>query len=563
MSTLTDELARQAFPVLGPEAIDVLRPFGEQRATRTGDTIYEAGTSQPALVVVLAGRAEVVDRTDGTERPLVGAGPGEFVGELGLLTGQTAYATCVVREPGQALVVPASGVRAAIAAFPTLSDVLVTAFSARRQLMIDAAGATLTLIGPTSSPELMHLEEFVSRNRIPYRCLEPDDPAAVALRERLGATARAHVWVVVRGRKALADPSPLYLAKALGLYLAFGQERPADLAIVGTGPAGLAAAVYGASEGLTTVAVDDVAIGGQAGASSRIENYLGFPTGIAGGDLAFRAEVQALKFGARIAVPHRATGLSRAGELFEVQLDGLKPLRARSVVVATGARYRRLALPRQEVFEGAGIYYAATELEARHLRGTQVVVVGGGNSAGQAAMFLAGTASGVHLVYRGPDLGHSMSRYLIARLESAPHVRIHLSSAVCELQGDERLRAVTIANGLGATERIAVGAMFVMIGADPRTEWLRGTIDLDDQGFVLTGPDLASVSSTPATSPFQTSQPGIFAAGDVRSGSVKRVASAVGEGSVVVQAVHRYLAEEGVPSGDAPSLIPAASRSFP
>jgi thioredoxin reductase (NADPH) len=543
MSIAIDQLTRQAFPVLDDGTIALLRPFGEQRATRAGDVIFEAGRERPSLVVVLTGQTEVVDRSDGTDRQIVDIGPGQFVGELTLLTGQTAYATCVVREPGEVLVVPAPRVQEAIATVPVLSDLLVTAFASRRQLLISTAGATLTLIGPESSPDLLHLEEFVSRNRLPYRCLAPDDPAAVALLERLGATARAHVWVVVRGEKALADPSPLYLAKALGLNLAFGQERPVDLAIVGTGPAGLAAAVYGASEGLSTIAVDGVAIGGQAGASSRIENYLGFPTGISGGDLAFKAEVQALKFGARVAVPHRATGLSCAGELFEVQLDGLMTLQARSLVIATGARYRRLGLPDQERFEGAGIYYAATELEARLCRDAEVVVVGGGNSAGQAAMFLAGTARRVHLVYRGPDLGHSMSRYLISRLESAPNVRIHRNCAVRDPRGDERLRSVTIVDGAGEPEPITVGAMFVMIGADPCTDWLRGTLALDDQGFVLTGNDLGADGFAPVLSPYQTSQPGVFAVGDVRSGSVKRVASAVGEGSVVVQAVHRYLAE--------------------
>jgi thioredoxin reductase (NADPH) len=543
MSIPTDELRRQAFPPLGNEEIALLRPFGEQRTTRAGDVLFKAGMSQPVLVAMLAGRADIVFRTDDTENLINSVGPGEFVGELGLLTGQTAYATCVVREAGEVLMVPAAGVREAIATIPKLSDVLVAAFAARRQLLLTLAGSTLTLIGSGESPELLHLEEFVSRNRIPYRCLDPYDPAAIALLERLGATRRANVWVVVRGQTVLDDPSPLKLAKAMGLYLAFWQERPVDLAIVGTGPAGLSAAVYAASEGLSTIAIDDVAIGGQAGSSSRIENYLGFPTGIAGGDLAFKAEVQALKFGARIAVPHVATGLSRAGDLFEVQLDGLKPLQARSVVVATGARYRRLGLERQEVFEGTSIYYSATELEARHCRNAEVVVVGGGNSAGQAAMFLAGTARAVHLVYRGDDLGHSMSRYLISRLESAPHVQIHTRCSVCELQGEDRLRSVTIANGGGTTEQIPAEAMFVMIGADPHTDWMRGAVDLDDQGFVMTGHDLPHDSHPLAASPFQTSQPGIFAVGDVRSGSVKRVASAVGEGSVVVQAVHRYLAE--------------------
>ena len=359
------------------------------------------------------------------------------------------------------------------------------------------------------------------------------------------------VWVVVRGQKALRDPSILYLAKALGLDLAVYQEAPADLIVVGAGPAGLAAAVYGASEGLTTVAVDDLAIGGQAGTSSRIENYLGFPTGISGGDLAFRAEVQAVKFGARVTVPRQATALTREDGHYVVRLDDKTDLRGRSVVIATGARYRRLRLPNQERFDGAGVYYAATDLEARRCREAEVIVVGGGNSAGQAAMFLAETARCVHLVYRGPVLGRSMSHYLVSRLEHSPNVHIHTGSEVQILRGDEQLESVTIVNGRGQRETIAARAVFVMIGSDPCTDWLQGAIDLDERGFVATG--LSTAERRPgATSPYETSLPGVFAVGDVRSGSIKRVASAVGEGSVVVQAVHQYLATIGNGERDDP-----------
>jgi thioredoxin reductase (NADPH) len=403
-----------------------------------------------------------------------------------------------------------------------------------------SAAATLTVIGPETSPHVLRLLEFATRNRIPHRWLAPEDATAAAILERVGVSGDAEVWVVVRGQKALADPSNLYVAKALGLDLAVKQEAPADLIVVGTGPAGLAAAVYGASEGLTTVAVDDVAIGGQAGTSSRIENYLGFPTGISGGELAFRAEVQALKFGARVTVPRRATALSRENGLYVVRLDDKTDLRGRSVVIATGARYRRLGLPRQELFEGAGIYYAATELEARRCRNAEAVVVGGGNSAGQAAMFLAGMARRVHLIYRGPDLGHSMSHYLISRLEHAPNVRLRMMSEVRALHGDERLEAVTVVADRGEEETIPARAIFVMIGADPCTDWLQGVIALDDRAFAVTGA-AAVDGATAIDSPYQTSLPGVFAVGDVRSGSVKRVASAVGEGSVVVQDVHRYL----------------------
>lgn len=551
MPISTEELQREAFFTLTGDEIAQLMPYGERRATRAGDVLFEAGDGAPVLVVVLAGRTEVIDRSDGSDRVISPIGPGQFSGELGLLTGQTVYANCIVREPGAVLIVPAAGVQEVIATSPTLGNALVTAFSARRQLLMQAAGPTLTIIGAAASPKILDLEEFVTRNRIPHRWLANEDPAAVALMQRTGASGDAEVWVVLRGQKALADPSPIYLAKALGLDLAIGQTAPADLVVVGAGPAGLSAAVYGASEGLDTIVVEDVAIGGQAGSSSRIENYLGFPAGISGGDLAFRAEVQALKFGARVTVPRGATGLRADENLFEIQLDGMKSLRARSVVIATGARYRRLGLEHQDRFEGAGVYYAATDIEARLCRKQDVAVVGAGNSAGQAALFLAESARRVHLICRGPDLGQTMSSYLIARLEHAPNISIHTTCVVSALHGRDRLESVTVEKPSGVVHELQTCALFVMIGADPHTDWLRGTLKLDDRGFVVTG--IAALEPgrplSDMFSLFQTSVSGVFAVGDVRSGSVKRVASAVGEGSVVVSAVHRYLAARG---GEAP-----------
>ena len=359
---------------------------------------------------------------------------------------------------------------------------------------------------------------------------------------------------MVRGNEVLENPTSQELARALGLELAYHQAEPADLLVVGTGPAGLSAAVYGASEGLATLAIDDVAIGGQAGTSSRIENYLGFPNGISGGAVAFKAQVQAIKFGARITVPRCAERLERDGDGFVLSLDDGKTLRGRSVVIATGARYRRLELPRQEHFDGAGIYYAATDLEARLCEGQTVVVVGGGNSAGQAAMFLARSAARVCLLYRGDRLGASMSQYLLSRLEYSPAVEIRTGTDVHELRGDGRLESIVVGSQQGSREEIPTGAMFVMIGADPCTDWLRGMVDLDDHGFVVTGQP--SAPGEPLRSPFETSVPGVFAVGDVRSGSVKRVASAVGEGSVVVQAVHQYLGTATAVGAPAAAVAP-------
>ena len=545
-----EELNRRAFPVLSERQVALLRPFGTVRTTSAGDVLFELGDKGYDLVVVLEGRTEIVERSDGTDRVLKTSGPGEFHGELGLLTGQTVFAACVVRDPGRVLLVPRARLREAIETVPELSDVRVTAFAARRQVLMRSAAATLSIVGPETSPAVLAMEEFAARNRVPHRVLAPDDPAARRLLAAHPATDAA-VRVVIRGQKVLDDPSHLTLARALGLDLVVLQDAPADLLVVGAGPAGLAAAVYGASEGLKTVVVDDVAIGGQAGTSSRIENYLGFPTGISGGDLAFKAEVQAIKFGARVTVPRRATALARDGDAYVVRLDDGTALRGRSVIVATGARYRRLGLPNQEEFDGAGVYYAATELEARYCRGEEVVVVGAGNSAGQAAMFLAGSARCVHLLVRGPDLARSMSRYLIARLERSPTVRVRTETRVRELRGGRdatgHLAGIVVDAPGGAVE-IPTRALFVMIGADPCTDWLRGTLDLDDKGFVLSGRAPAADGAS-AASPYRTSLPGVFAVGDVRAGSVKRVASAVGEGSVVVQAVHAYLA--AATAGDA------------
>jgi len=351
------------------------------------------------------------------------------------------------------------------------------------------------------------------------------------------------VKVVVRGRHVLHEPSVAEVARALGLELAAAQCDAVDLIIAGAGPAGLSAAVYGASEGLRTILFDDVAIGGQSAASSRIENFLGFPTGVSGANLAFRAELQAIKFGARVTVPRRAQKLQRSARpgLYEVTLDDNTILLGRTVVIATGARYRKLGVPEEERLQGAGVYYAATELEARVCKGQEVVVVGGGNSAGQAAMFLASRTSGVRLVHRGHDLSDSMSQYLVERLRRAANVKIETHSQVVELSGDDHLRSVKIRDGDGHVVQRSVGGLFIMVGADPCTGWLKDTVRLDDRGFVLTGENRLRDAPTPYEI-FQTSLPGVFAVGDVRSGSVKRVASAVGEGSVVVQAIHTWLA---------------------
>lgn len=531
MADPADDLRRQAFPTLTTAQIDQLRPFAEERAIEPGELLFKTGDRSYSMVVVLSGKTEIVDHAGGEEIVLKRSQAGEFHAELGILTGQTVFVDCRVVEAGRALLVPPPAVAEVIRTVPNVGDVLVTAFAARRLVLMQSAAATLAIVGPALSLKALALQEFTDRNRVPHRRYDSSDPAAPGRDKADGA----RVWAVVRGDQILPNPTPLELARAVGLDLEVDPDHAADLVVVGAGPAGLAAAVYGSSEGLQTVVVEDTAIGGQAGSSSRIENYLGFPAGISGNDLAFKGEVQALKFGARVTVPRQAVGLEPDGDGWSVNLDDGVKVRGRAVVIATGARYRRLGVPDEERYEGGGIFYAATEMEARFCGGDEVAVVGGGNSAGQAVMFLSRIARKVYLIHRRPDLAASMSDYLVERIRHTPNVATVLPGSIEALHGDGGLKGVTVAVPAGRM-KLPVKAIFAMIGADPCTDWVRGTVDLDERGFVVTRKDNAGI-------PFATSLPGVYAVGDVRSGSVKRVASAVGEGSVVVSAVHRFLAD--------------------
>jgi thioredoxin reductase (NADPH) len=546
-------LELQAFPTLSALQITRLHPFGETRATRRGDILFDTISSTYCLIVVLEGRCEILDRGS-DDRILRTTGPGEFSGELGLLTGQRAFAACRVSEPGRVLVVQSAKVCHIVETIPELSVLLVTAFVARRQLLMRSAVRSLTIVGSDKNVEVTRLLEFADRNRVPYRWLDPekaDDTPALAT---CGFPNDSSFGVVLSGSRVIREATPLQLAQAIGLDLGVNLTERRDLIVVGAGPAGLAAATFGASEGLSTLVIEDTAIGGQAGTSSCIENYVGFPSGISGGDLAFRAEVQATKFGATMTIPRRARSLQSRENGYAIELEEGGVFLGRSIVIATGARYRRLSLAGQEAFEGTGIYYAATELEARRCDGGTVVVVGGGNSSGQAAMFLSERASCVRIVCRGSDLAASMSEYLVTRLNQTANVRIQLRSEVIEVHGSGKLESVTIANrSSGINETVDVFGLFVMIGGTPCTDWLRNTVTLDKKGFVLTGS--ASPIGKPSggansISTFSTDLPGVFAVGDVRSNSIKRVASAVGEGSVVIQAVQRYLQESSHVDGN-------------
>jgi thioredoxin reductase (NADPH) len=547
-----EELKRRANERVPQRVLATLEAHGERRSVSAGDVLYRADDRGAPFIYLISAILQIRD-PDGLV--LGTMEPGQFTGEFGLLLGQTVFADCIVVTAGEVLLVEPQTIAELVQVDPEVSDFLLPAFAARRLLLMQRQQGTLTLVGYERAPALQRVLEYAERNRIPYRWLDPADPSQ---REEIRSRGLegSQVKVVVRGRHVLNEPSVAEVARSLGLELAANHGEPVDLIIAGAGPAGFSAAVYGASEGLRTVLFDDVAIGGQSAASSRIENFLGFPTGVSGADLAFRAELQAIKFGARVAVPRRAQKLQRSNRpgYYEIALDDGTTLLGRSVVIATGARYRKLGVPEEERFQGAGLYYAATELEARTCKDKEVVVVGGGNSAGQAAMFLASRASCVRLIHRGRDLSDSMSQYLIERLRRAANVRIELQSQIVGLSGEEHLRGVKILDGAGKVTERSVSGLFIMIGADPCTGWLKGAVRLDDRGFILTGEDCGTDAAVPFNV-FQTSLAGVFAVGDVRSGSVKRVASAVGEGSVVVQAIHARLASIRQAEGREPVTI--------
>jgi thioredoxin reductase (NADPH) len=538
-----------AFPRLGEELLAVLDAVGERRPLENGEVLFRAGDRWSEFFVVIRGRVAVIDGYGSAAERVIGVhGDLRFVGELSLMTGQPAYLTAVVREAGEAIALSRDELQAAISANQQLGDVILNAFIARRALLI-GLGSGLRLIGSHLSPDSRRLREFLTRNRIPHSFLDLEtDSQADQLLQGL-SIAPGETPLVLRGSLALRNPTNREVAEALNLRTATSSERVCDTVVVGAGPAGLGAAVYAASEGLSTVLVDSVAIGGQASTSSRIENYLGFPAGISGSDLAERAAVQATRFGARTAVPETANALALEDGYHVVELDKDECLRARTVVLATGASYRRLNVARLADFEGAGVYYAATQVEAQMCRGKAVVVVGGGNSAGQAAVFLARHVSRVELLVRGGDLAAGMSRYLVDQVEATPSIELHRHTEIRDLHGDDALEAITVEETSAQTTRTSdAGAVFVFIGADPCTDWLGDALARDEDGFVLTGQDLQLTHIDPAGDgrqrapfPLETSRPGVFAVGDVRSGSVKRVASAVGEGAMAVRLIHQYL----------------------
>jgi thioredoxin reductase (NADPH) len=536
-----------AFPTLSDAQIELLDALGARRRVDKGDLLYRVGDPTYDFHVVLSGEVEIFAGSGADEQLITRHGAGRFLGELNMLTGLRVFVTARVAEPGEVLVVPAPQLRRIIATQPELSDLILAAFIARRSVLLTGAGSTIRVVGSRFNPATGRIREFLFRTRIPHEWLDPDRDADVEHLLREFALETDDLPVVIATGTLLRNPTVGELAEFLGITVANLPDRCFDLIVVGGGPAGLAASVYGASEGLSTLGVEALAVGGQAGSSSRIENYLGFPTGISGGDLAQRALIQAEKFGAALTSPCAATGLrEEAGHLVVRLADGTDVV-GRAVIVASGARYRRLAAIRLEEFEGNGVYYAATDAEARQCSQSPVVVVGGGNSAGQAALFLAESGSAVTVVIRRSDLNATMSRYLVDRIVGHPRIDVKANTNVIELGGDAVLERVVLSSPDGETE-VVCGGLFSFIGADPASEWLCDCAALDERGFVLTDRALADdhldgrwTTLGRAPLPFETSHPGLFAVGDVRSGSTKRVAAAVGEGSAAVRSVHDYL----------------------
>jgi len=538
-----------AFPTLTAGELERIRARGEPATLRTGDVLYSAGDRDYDFFLIESGEVEIVRtaRPDSPAQVVASHGSGRFLGELNLLTGQAAYLAARVTVPGTATRVPRARFRQLMAEDPELADVILRAFMARREILRTGEGKrSVEIIGREACAGTLALRNWASRLQLPHIWIDADTPGGEAVLESVGASTE-ELPIVVTPTAVLRNATPGILAQTLGLTYRATPDRVFDLVVVGGGPAGLAAAVYGASEGLDTVLVESVAVGGQAAASSRIENYLGFPSGLPGAELTSRALVQAQKFGAGVTSPCEALSLHLGnGQLMITLADGTE-VATHSVVLATGASYRKLDLENWSRFEGAGIYYAATELEARSCAGqrNEVAVVGGANSAGQAALFLAGRDTHVHLIIRKPDLESGMSRYLADRILAEPRIELHTSAQVVAVGGGSALETIKVADARTGTELdLPCVGLFCFIGAVPATAWL-DNVALDEAGFVLTDTDLTSVDEQATFEmlgrrplPFETSIPGVFAVGDVRKGSMKRVAAAVGEGASAIRSVH-------------------------
>jgi thioredoxin reductase (NADPH) len=543
----------QSFPVLTASQIDRIRPLGRVRKVQPGDIIFEPDDREIPFFVLLSGAMEIVQPGMDGERPVATHGPGEFTGEMTMISGQRSLVRGRVTEPGEFLELSGDAMRTLVARDAELSEILMRAFILRRLALINAGLGNIILLGSRHSAQTLELREFLARNTHPYTYVDLDtDQTSQAMLDRFGVKLSEVPVVICHGVHVMRNPTIQNLANCLGFNASIDRKHLRDVIIVGAGPAGLAAAVYAASEGLDVLMIETRAPGGQAGSSSKIENYLGFPTGISGLELSARATSQAQKFGANMMIARSVDRLNCSQRPYEVHLDGGEVLPARAIVIATGAQYKKPRLQNLEKFEGEGIYYGATYIEAQLCGGEDVAVVGGGNSAGQAAVYLSQTARQVHMLVRGAELSSTMSRYLIQRLAENPRIDLHFNTEIVALEGGTHLeRIVWQDKSTGELCTREIPHVFVMTGASPRTEWLRGCLAMDPKGFILTGRDLDGLDTGdcppwPLGRPpqmLETSLPGVFAVGDVRSGNVKRVASAVGEGAISIHLVHRALAE--------------------
>jgi thioredoxin reductase (NADPH) len=546
------DVRTQAFPTLSAAQINRIRTLGTVRHVEKGEILFESGETTIPFFVLLSGTMEIVQPSLSGERTVATHGPGEFTGEMTMISGRRSLVRGRVTERGEFLELGSNGLRSLVARDAELSEILMRAFILRRVQLVDRGLGNIVLMGSRHSAKTLQLREFLVRNEHPYTYVDLDaDKSSQELLDRFHVEAAEIPVIVCSAGVVLRNPTIQKLADCLGLNISVDESQVRDLIIVGAGPAGLAAAVYAASEGLDVLTIEAGSPGGQAGSSSKIENYLGFPTGLSGQELAARAIAQTEKFGAKMMVAHGVVQLDCAKRPYKVVLDNGNRLAARAVVIATGAEYKRPPIANLEKFTGQGIYYGATFMEAQLCGDDEVIVVGGGNSAGQAAVFLAQTAKKVYMLVRSSGLAESMSRYLIQRIEENPGIELHYNTEIVAVDGDKQLECVTWrSKSAGQTSVREIRHVFIMAGASPRTKWLQGCIALDEKGFILTGRDLDNAhgsslwAQTRAPMMLETSLPGVFAVGDVRSGNVKRVASAVGEGSIAIHLVHRALTEQ-------------------
>lgn len=565
------------FPKLSEAQLARLESYGRRLQTQAGQVLSDVGDRPREFFVVAAGTLEVETAAAADYEFMTLLTPGDFTGELSTLRGSAGLARIRVREPGAVIAIEAGRLRAIVQTDAELSELFMRAFILRRMGILATGHGDIMLIGSSYSSDTLRLREFLQRNGYPFLDVDIEsDPDVHEVLERFAIRPEDTPVVIWRGKRVCKSPSNRDLAEYLGLNPQVDEGEVHDLLIVGAGPAGLAAAVYAASEGLNVRLVETLAPGGQAGTSSRIENYLGFPTGISGQALAGRALAQAQKFGAQLSVAWRAARLHCDRWPYCVEFEDGAVARTRTILIASGAQYRPPEIPNLARFVGSGVHYAATHMEAKLCESQEIVIVGGGNSAGQAAVFLAGSCRHVHLLVRSDGLAASMSRYLIRRIDDSPQITLHSQTELTAMEGAEHLERVTWRRHGGSTETHGIHHVFMMTGAVPHTRWLAGCVVLDDSGFVKTGSALSQAEIAGAGWPLprtpdllETSVPGVFAAGDVRSGSVKRVASAVGEGSICVSFVHRALAERAIlestarTAGAAGEAPPAARSASP